>query len=134
MKKNMMLAGLMMVSTIIFAQHHKGDPSGMAEKRSEKMKTELSLTDDQYGKVKAINEKYAASYSKLRSDTSLTIGTSRKKMVKLRTDQEAQIKSVLTEAQLTKWTALKAKREEDRKNHKHKGGKGRDGKGKGEKG
>ncbi|MEJ0055228.1 MAG: hypothetical protein WDN75_05975 [Bacteroidota bacterium] len=76
MKKNMMLAGLMMVSTIIFAQHHKRDASGMAAKRSEKMKTELSLTDDQYAKVKAINEKYAASYAKLRSDTSLTIGSS----------------------------------------------------------
>jgi hypothetical protein len=134
MKKSMMLAGLMMVSTIIFAQHHRGDPSTMAAKRSEKMKTDLSLTDDQYTKVKAINEKYAANYSKLRSDTSLTIGTSRKKMEKMRTDQEAQIKSVLTEAQLTKWTELKAKRTEDRKNHRHNGGKGRDGKGKGGKG
>ena len=113
-----MLAGLMMVSTIIFAQHHKGDRSDRAGKGAEKMKTELSLSDDQYAKVKAINEKYAASYSKLRSDTALTVGTSHKRMKQLHDDQQTQIKSVLTKEQLTKWTAMKAKRDEDRKNHK----------------
>ncbi len=120
MKKNMMLVGLMMVSAIIFAQHGHGkfDSSETATKRADKMKTELSLSDDQYAKVKAINEKFAASHTKLRSDTSLTIGTSHKKMEKLRADQETQIKSVLTKEQLTKWTAFKTKKEEDRKNHK----------------
>jgi periplasmic protein CpxP/Spy len=118
MKKNLMLAGLMMVSTIIFAQHHKGDRSDRAAKGAEKMKTELSLSDDQYAKVKVINEKYASSYSKLRSDTTLTVGTSHKRMKQLRDDQQTQIKSVLTKDQLTKWTAMKTKRDEDRKNHK----------------
>ena len=121
MKKNLMLAGLMMMSTIIFAQHHKGDKGANAIKRSEKMKTELSLNDDQYGKVKAINEKFAASHTKLRSDTSVTIGTARKRQEKLKTEHEAQIKSVLTDAQWTQWTARKSKGEDGRRQHKRHG-------------
>ena len=121
MKKNLMLAGLMMMSTIIFAQHHKGGKDANAIKRSEKMKTELSLNDDQYAKVKSINEKFAASHTKLRSDTSVTIGTARKRQEKLKTEHEAQLKSVLTDAQWTQWTTRKSKGEDGRKQHKRHG-------------
>ena len=118
MKKNMMWVGLMMLSTIIFAQRGS-DRGPNSTKRSEKMKTELKLNDDQYAKVKVINEKFAASHTKLRSDTALTIGTARKRKEKLKTEHDAQLKSVLTEAQWTQWSARKTKNEGDRKKHKH---------------
>jgi Phage integrase, N-terminal len=119
MKKNVMLVALMMVSTIIFAQHPHGDPKAMADKRADRMKKELSLNDDQYGRVKGINEKFAESHVRLRADTALSVGTVRNRMKAMRTEQEAQLKSVLTADQWTKWTALKAKRMEDWKKQKH---------------
>jgi periplasmic protein CpxP/Spy len=131
MKKYMMVAGLMAVSTIIFAQRHKGDHGASPTKQADKMKTELSLSDDQYAKVKAINEKFAASHVKLRSDTALTVGTAHKQREKLKTDHQAQLKSVLTEVQWTKWSSLKSNKFEDRKKHGHRHGHGHD---KGDKG
>lgn len=131
MKKSMMLMGLMLVSTIIFAQHRGFHRDSTGTKHLEKMKTDLSLNDDQYARVKAINEKFTASRVKLRSDTSLTVGTMRNRMKKLETDKEVQFKGVLTETQWTKWTTARTKHQEDRKKHRHHGG---DHKGKGEKG
>ena len=120
----MALLGIMMVSTIVFAQHH-GDRRGeKTTKRSEKMKTELKLNDDQYAKINAINEKFWADHSKLKNDTSLTVGTVHKGQQKLKTDHEAQLKSILTESQWTQWSARKTRKDDGRMRHKR----GRDGK------
>ena len=124
MKRNMVLLGLMMVSMIVFAQRHGGYRGEKTTKRSEKMKTELKLNDDQYAKINGINEKFRADHSKLKSDTSLTVGTARKMQQKLKAEHEAQIKSVLTESQWTQWSARKTKKDEGRMRHKR----GRDGK------
>lgn len=128
MKKSMMVVGLMMVSTIIFAQRHKIEPAAMATRRSDKMKTELSLNDEQYGKVKGIYEKLGNDQLQVRKDTSLTRGTFHKRMVKLKTDQEVHLKAVLTDGQWTKWTTLKTTKRDDRmkKHHgrNHRGGHG----------
>ena len=60
MKKSIMLGAMMMMSVIIFAQnHHEKDPKEHAAKVSEKMKTVLSLSDEQFASIKNINEKYA---------------------------------------------------------------------------
>jgi len=122
MKRSMMLVGLMMVSTVIFSQKYKPDPVAVTTKRSDKMKAELTLNDDQYAKVKAINEKFETGKFNVKSDTSLTKGTSHKQMNTLRLEQEAQLKKVLTEAQWIKWTALK---DGKRSYGKGKGGHGR---------
>ncbi len=66
MKKCSLLLGLMMVSTIIFAQR-KGDPMDRAARQADEMKKELSLDDVQYKAVKAINEDFANRHMKLRS-------------------------------------------------------------------
>ena len=116
-----MVVGLMMVSTIIFAQRHKADPGAIATRRSDKMKTELSLNDEQYGKVKGIYEKFGNSQLQVWKDTSLTRGTFHKRVEKLRTDQEVQLKGVLTDAQWTKWTALKAAKKDERMKKHHRG-------------
>ena len=56
--KKVLLAALVMVGTIAFAQRKHGDHSGKQTNSADRMKQELSLNDDQYNKVKAINEKY----------------------------------------------------------------------------
>ena len=118
MKKNVIFLGLMMLSTIIFAQHHTGDSKNTG--RLERMKKELSLTDDQVGKVKAIKTKFAERYATIRKDSSLTQGSAWNQSKKLRAEQETELKSVLTADQWTKYAAMKAKRGEEQKKH-HRG-------------
>jgi hypothetical protein len=132
MKKNMMLVGLMMVSTIIFAQRHREDrtekdPVAVATKRSDKMKYELLLTDAQYTKVKAINEKFATGQKKIKADTAITKGAEQVQMAKLKTDSDTQLKGVLNADQWTKWSTLKTHDKSDRGGrHKGRHGRGRD--------
>ncbi len=118
MKRNMALLGIMMVSTIMFAQHRGEHHGSKTTKRSEKMKTELKLNDDQFAKINAIDEKFRADHLKLRSDTSLTVGTARKRQQKLKTEHQAQLKSILTESQWTQWSAGRTKKDEGRMRHK----------------
>jgi len=115
MKTRIVVVAMMMVSTLMFAQSRHGNQQDRQEKRLEKMKSELSLTDDQYGKIKAIASEFASSRAAIRKDTSLTRGATFNKMKSLRADEEKQINEVLTKEQQAKWTELKAKREEERK-------------------
>src|SRR4051794_30014963 len=116
MKKAVVFAGLMAFSAAVFAQEGRNhDRTAMASKRIDRMKTELSLTDDQVSKVKAISEKFTKSFELLRKDTAISVGASRARARKLIDDQQAQIKSVLTPAQQTKWAEYK---------EKHRGAKG----------
>ena len=119
MKKNVMFLGLMMVSTIILAQGQKRD-SHATGRQSDYLKKELSLSDDQVAKVKAIRMKFAERHSAIRKDTSLSQGTARKQSMNLRAEQETELKGVLTADQWTKYTAMKAKRGEGRGRH-HRG-------------
>lgn len=119
MKKNVMLLALMMISTIIFAQHAHGDLKAASTRRADFMKKALTLNDDQYARVKTINETFAESHAKLRTDTAQSVGTLHNRMRQLKTDQDAQLKGVLTADQWTKYTALKTKRAEGWKKHRH---------------
>lgn len=64
----MMFMALCFVSFASFSQHTKSDPEARAKKISEKMKTELALSDDQYIKVYDINLKYSQKMSDLRKE------------------------------------------------------------------
>lgn len=114
-----MFLGLMMVSTIIFAQAQKSDSHATGARRSDYMKKELSLSDDQVTKVKAIRMKFADRHAAISKDTSLTQGTARKQRDKLRVEQETELKGVLTTDQWTKYTAMKTRHTEERKKHHH---------------
>ena len=116
MKKCNVLLGLLMVSTIIFAQR-KGDPMDRAARQADKMKTELSLDDAQYKSVKAINEDFANRQLKLRGDSTLSKQEKQKKAWALRDEKNAAIAKVLTEDQKSKWKSYRASQAE-----KHKAG------------
>lgn len=113
MKKNVMLAALMLVSTFIFAQrkpHH--DNKKGHERHAEHLKKSLLLTDDQYTKVKSINENFAKQFKAIRKDTAMTQGAARAQTKKMREEQKTQMRSVLNEPQWAKWTEM----------HKHRKG------------
>jgi len=109
MKKNVMLAALMLVSTLLFAQRkHHHDRKGH-DRPTEFMKKELLLTDDQYAKVKSINENFMKQFSAIRKDTAMSQGKAHAQTKKLRDNHQAQLRSVLNDPQWAKWTELKHK-------------------------
>ncbi len=125
MKKNVMLAALMLVSTIIFAQRkpHRDNKKGH-ERHTEHLKKSLLLTDEQYTKVKSINETFAKQFTAIRKDTAMTQGTARTKTRKLREGHKAQMGTVLNEPQLAKWTEMRTQGKRGKKPHDYKRGRG----------
>lgn len=107
MKKNMLLIGLMLVSTMIFAQR-KVDPMERAVKQAENLKKELGLDEVQYNAITAINEAYAAKHAEVRRDTSLSKEARRDKMRKLQQEKDTAFDKVLTEEQNKKLAAHRA--------------------------
>ena len=107
MKKNsIVLIVLMMISTGIFAQR-RADGKGRTDRFSDYMKKELSLTDDQYAKVKTINQTFGDRFRKLRRDSTLTKEARHNEMEKIRADHAAALKGTLTDKQYAQWTALR---------------------------
>lgn len=118
MKKSVVFLGLMIVSSVLFAQR-KFDPQAMATRQTEKMKTELALNDTQYASVKSINEDFANKQVALRGNSALSREDRTKQMRALRTEQNEAIKKVLTADQNTQWEAYRTKQMEQRKKERH---------------
>ena len=114
MKKSMIFLGMMIVSTITFAQP-RVDPLERAAKQAEKMRTELGLDEVQFNAVKAINEEYANELSQLRRDSTLSKEEKHKQMRTFHHEREAAFKKVLTEEQHKK---LAANRSEQANKHR----------------
>jgi hypothetical protein len=116
MKKSLMLAIVMMTSTIIFAQHAKSSHKGHTD-RFEKMKTDLALTDAQYASIKSIDTKYNNKRDALKNDSAQTREAKGAAFKTMRTEEENEIAALLTADQKTKWDKLKAEHGEKRKEH-----------------
>lgn len=105
------------------AKGAKADVSARAKKQAERMATQLELTAEQTKKVEAINLKYAQKTQELRQASKTAEAKPDKAAMKeIRQAQDAEIKSVLTPAQVEKLEAIKAERKEK------KGKKGKKGK------
>lgn len=73
----------------------------------ERMKSELSLSDEQYNKLKEVDKKFTGDQAKLRSDTSLTrekVMADRKTMFEKR---DSAVREILSKDQHEKWMAMK---------------------------
>jgi Spy/CpxP family protein refolding chaperone len=101
MKKNIVLLGLMLLSTIIFAQR-KVDPMERAARQTEKLKKELVLDDVQYKAIKAINEEYAGKQAAVSQDSSLSKEERRGRMRTLHQEKNEAFNKVLTKEQREK--------------------------------
>ncbi|MEO5599663.1 MAG: hypothetical protein ABIR06_01925 [Cyclobacteriaceae bacterium] len=108
MKKCIVFLAMMMAGSTIFAQQ-KSQRSGFSEKQSEKMKTELSLNDEQGAKIDEINKKFASRQSILLADTVKSRENKLVERKKIQEERNAQIKSVLTKEQFAQWTTNKEK-------------------------
>jgi Spy/CpxP family protein refolding chaperone len=103
MRKYVMILGMMVVSTFIFAQS-KRSPNEQADR----MKKELALDDVQFKSVNAINEEYAGKMEELKKDTAISKESRHEQMRTLHREKNVAIRKILTPEQSTKWAALGA--------------------------
>jgi predicted transglutaminase-like cysteine proteinase len=109
MKKSMIFFGLMMATTLMFAQR-RVDPMERATRQAENMKSEMGLDEVQFNAVKAVLEEYAAKITFVRRDSALSEEIKRERVAKLHHEREASLKKVLSQEQYEKLVA-------DRSNH-----------------
>jgi Spy/CpxP family protein refolding chaperone len=72
----------------------------------EKMKTQLNLTDDQVGKLKASHEAFAAKAKDIRNNSTLTQDQKKEQFKDLAKQQREETKSILTKEQIQKMQEL----------------------------
>lgn len=116
MKKMIIATGIMaMMSLSTFAQQEnrgeKSDPEERAKKMTERIASELELTEAQKSQVLAINIDYA----KKRESEMEARKAEMEARKKEQEAHEAKIEAVLTETQRAKWVELKDERKEHRK-------------------
>lgn len=112
-------AALLLWGGTAFGQEapHRGgqapkDPKVQAEKRTQQMKVQLGLTDEQATKVEAINEQFGQQMLSLRQEQN---DERRSRMRTATQERDAALKGVLTPEQFQKMTALREQRMEQRK-------------------
>jgi hypothetical protein len=109
MNKCIMFLGLMMASTVIFAQQ-KADPKERASNHANKMKSALALTDVQYKAIKAIDEEYITKQSNVSKDSALSKESRHQQMRALQLQKASAIDKVLTPEQKSKWAAARSEK------------------------
>lgn len=116
----MMFMALCLVSFASFSQQAKPDPEARAKKISEKMKTELSLSDEQYTKVYDINLKYSQKMKDIRTEE----GDRQSKMNSIRDlnkSKNDELKSVLSEEQMNKYRDMQKDMRNKSREHRKQG-------------
>jgi hypothetical protein len=110
MKKQVVLIACMMAGAIVFAQergkgHHGYDVAA-------EMKKELSLNDDQYQRIKSVDESYRAKFHDLRADSTKSKEEKMTTMKSLGDARKKAVEGILTPDQQAKWQAAQAARKE----------------------
>jgi Spy/CpxP family protein refolding chaperone len=110
------LGGLMACASLATAQDNKdskgsqGQPRGggrmSVESRMERLTTELSLTDAQKPKVKAVLEETQKKMGEIRGDSSLSQEQRREKFTAIREEETKALKPILTPEQMEKYKNL----------------------------
>ena len=83
-------------------EERKGDRKENAEKRMDRMKTRLGLTDEQTTRLKASHSDLSAKMKTIRENKSLDETQKREQVRELWKKQKDELKSILTEEQLKK--------------------------------
>jgi periplasmic protein CpxP/Spy len=103
-KQNVLLLVMLTVSVNLLAQR---SVDAVSEKQAARLKSELSLSDQQLARFVELNKKFKDDQLRMRSDTSLTrerIMAERNQMMEAR---NREIKKLLTKEQHEKWMAMK---------------------------
>lgn len=101
MKSKHLFTCKIILSTILLLaafSGHSQEKSDLARKMTDKMKTTLSLTDDQYPKVLAANEQFATQMAAVKDGGGSRL-SKLKKLKAIDSERDKALKNVLTEAQ-----------------------------------
>lgn len=112
----MIMAGCLF-SAMTFAQDVKHDLEARAKKMSEKMKTELSLSNDQYAKVYDINLKYAQKMADLKKEEG-DHDSKKDSFRELNKSKNDELKTVLSGEQMQKYRDYQHDKRSKMKDHK----------------
>ena len=93
----------------------------MRERQIEHLTKALSLTPDQVSQVRAIDADSMSKMAALRQDTSTPREQKRDKMMQIRSESQAKVRTVLTDEQKPKYDAMLAK-EKERMEQRRQGG------------
>ena len=106
-----------------------GDPAERVQKQTERMKESLSLSDKQAEKVGEINLKYAKKMQAARAEMGEEPDREamRKLFMQLNSEQDEELKNVMTTAQFEEWQKIKAERMQQRRERRGKRDKQGDG-------
>lgn len=127
--KNLIIAGLLVLSTLAFAQDNKQKRERMGEristeervdKRLEKMTSELNLTDDQVKKIKPLLEEQATKRKRIMAEREKAMAERQENLEKMNEEMRAmdsKLKEILTPEQFEK---LQANRQDKREDFKEK--------------
>jgi len=115
MKKQVVLIACMMAGAVAFAQergkgHHRYDVAG-------EMKSELSLNDDQYQRIKSVDESYRAKFHDLRADSTKSKEEKTTTMKSLGDARRKEVNGILTPEQQAKWQTAQTARKEQHQAH-----------------
>jgi protein CpxP len=86
------------------------------ERFEARMKSEISLSDDQLAKVKNANQNFRDKLSALKNQKDGEMGD-KAELDKLKAEHNAAIKGILSEEQFKKWTDVKSERKEYHNRH-----------------
>lgn len=114
------LVTALLFATIVMAQPPQGGPQGgpmnpeeMVKRQTEEMVKDLGLDAKQTEKVSAINKKYADKMGEIfKSSQGADRDAMREKMMTMKTQKDAELKTVLTAEQYTKYQEIEKKRME----------------------
>jgi hypothetical protein len=94
-------------------RHGPPDPA----RRTQELTRQLRLTSDQQPQVLEALQSQRSQMESLRQDASLSRPDRRAKMMEIRKNTDAQIRSVLDSTQQKKWDEMQARREQWMQNH-----------------
>ena len=123
--KNMTIRGLLLITLFAFFTnvYSQGKSPATAQEKADKatnwMKTHLKLTDDQFSKVQAINQKYAQRFHELK-DSSKSQSKQEKLAVAKREEaaMDGELKGVLNDEQFTAYQSKKKEMNKEIKDKK----------------
>lgn len=115
-----LLAGIAIFSavSVVAQEAPKKTPEQHANEMTDRMKTELALSEDQTKKVQDINLRFTAKQAEIRNNSSLTKEQKQQEMKAAKDAHKEQLKNVLTEEQMKKWHEAKKEHREEHKLYK----------------
>jgi hypothetical protein len=125
MKKNLFITAILLIAvtalSFAYIATDKGNPdyhhNEKAKRMNDKMREELKLTDEQAMKVEAITTKYHKEIKELWSNSDGDKAATMESMHKLMEEMDAEMKTVLTDDQMVKFTEFRKTMHHGQKGH-----------------